>query len=192
MRARDAVRQCFEEAAASAGVTVQISEYVPGTDMYNDPMLSAAFRRNAEALGRVRGKDKDIQREIREIFRSPQIPVTGRILARLSTRLVSPSSLFMNKVPAEIIYGTDLANVSHVIPAIHPSFGIGGLAGNHTIEFAAQADSNEAYKAMIDGGVAMAWTALDAATNSALKAHLLDSVSAHTGSSPRKDQAYLS
>jgi metal-dependent amidase/aminoacylase/carboxypeptidase family protein len=192
LRAREAVRRCFEEAAASAGVTVQISEYAPGADMYNDLMLSAAFRRNSEVLGRVRGKDKDIQREIREIFRSPQIPIAGRILARLSTRLVSPSSLFMDKVPAEIVYGTDLANVSHVIPAIHPSFGIGGLAGNHTIEFAAQADSNEAYKAMVDGAVALAWTALDAATNPALKAHLLDSASTHTRSSPRKDQSYIS
>lgn len=176
LQARDAVRRCFEETASSAGATVQISEYAPGTDMYNDPMLSAAFRRNAEALGRVRGKDKDIQKEIREIFRSPQIPPAGRILARLSTRLVSPSSLFMNRVPAEIVYGTDLANVSHVIPAIHPSFGIGGLAGNHTIEFAAQADSNEAYKAMVDGAIALAWTALDAATNPALKSHLLERV----------------
>ena len=192
LQARDAVRRCFEETAASAGVTVQITEYAPGADMYNDPMLSAAFRRNSEALGRVRGKDKNIQREIREIFHSPQIPIAGRVLARFSTRLVSPSGLFMNKVPAEIVYGTDLANVSQVIPSIHPSFGIGGLAGNHTTEFAVQADSNEAYKAMVDGGVALAWTALDAATDPALKAHLLDSASNRTGSSPRKGQSFLS
>jgi metal-dependent amidase/aminoacylase/carboxypeptidase family protein len=183
IRAREVVRQCFEEAASSGGVTVQISEYAPGTDMHDDPMLSAAFRKNSEVLGRVRGKDRNIQKEIHEIFRSPQIPVVGRILARLSTRLVSPPDLFMNKVPAKIVYGTDLANVSHVIPAIHPSFGIGGLAGNHTIEFAAQADSNEAYKAMVDGAVALAWTAIDAAISPAIKTHLLNSALNQHGAS---------
>jgi metal-dependent amidase/aminoacylase/carboxypeptidase family protein len=178
-RACEAVRRCFEAAASSAGVTVQITQYAPGADMYNDPMLSAAFRQNSEVLGRVRGKDKHIREEIHEIFRSPQIPVAGRILARISPRLVSPADLFMDKVPATIVYGTDLANASHMIPAIHPSFGIGGLAGNHTIEFAAQADSNEAYKAMLDGAVALAWTALDSAINPTIKTHLLNSTSTH-------------
>jgi metal-dependent amidase/aminoacylase/carboxypeptidase family protein len=170
----DAVHRCFEAAAASAGVTVKITEYAPGADMYNDPMLSAAFRKNSEVLGRVRGKDKHIQEEIHYIFRSPQIPAAGRILARISPSLVSPAALFMDKVPATIVYGTDLANASHVIPAIHPSFGIGGLAGNHTIEFATQADSNEAYKAMLDGAVALAWTAVDAAISPTIKTHLLN------------------
>jgi hypothetical protein len=87
----------------------------------------------------------------------------------------------MDKVPATIVYGTDLANASHMIPAIHPLFGIGGLAGNHTIEFAAQADSNEAYKAMLDGAVALAWTALDAAISPTIKTHLLNSTSTHQG-----------
>lgn len=187
IKARDVVRRCFEEAASSAGVRVQITEYAPGTDMYQDPMLSAAFRKNSEVLGRIRGRDKNIREEIHEIFRSPQIPAAGRILARISPRLVSPPGLFMNKVPAKIVYGTDLANVSRVIPAIHPSFGIGGLAGNHTIEFAVQADSNEAYKAMLDGGVALAWTALDAATDPTLKSYLLSD----NTSSPAKKESYM-
>jgi hypothetical protein len=46
-----------------------------------------------------------------------------------------------------VAYGTDLANVSQVIPAIHPFIGIGGdprMASPHSAGFAAQADTDEA------------------------------------------------
>jgi len=46
-------------------------------------------------------------------------------------------------------------------------------APNHSAEFATQADTDEAYRAMLDGGVAPAWTALDAATDPTLRAYLL-------------------
>ena len=70
-----------------------------------------------------------------------------------------------------VAYGTDLANVSQVIPAIHPFIGIGGdprMASLYSAGFAAQADTDEAYRAMLDGGVSLAWTVLDAATDPAL------------------------
>jgi hypothetical protein len=92
--------------------------------------------------------------------------------------LVAPG-LFLDKYPVEVTYGTDLANVSQVIPAIHPFIGIGGMAAPHSAEFAAQADTDEAYRAMMDGGVALAWTALDAATDPALKAYLLKESLSH-------------
>lgn len=171
--ARDAVRRCFEGVASSAGATVEVTEYARSVEMLQDPELSAAYRRNSEMLGRVRGRDAHIKQEIREIFSSPKLPLAVRLIARLFPRLVSPLGLFMNKFPVEIVYGTDLANVSHVIPAIHPFIGIGGIASCHEAQYAVQADTGEAYRAMLDGAVALAWTALDAATDPALRARLL-------------------
>ena len=54
-------------------------------------------------------------------------------------------------------------------------------------KFAAQVDSDEGYKAMLDGGVALAWTALDAATDPTIKAHLLESAWAHNRSRLKKN-----
>jgi hypothetical protein len=58
------------------------------------------------------------------------------------------------------------------------------MAGPHSVEFAAQADTDEAYRAIVDGGVALAWTALDAATDPALRAYLLEAASFRFGPSP--------
>jgi amidohydrolase len=68
---------------------------------------------------------------------------------------------------------TDLGNVSHALPAIHPLIGIGSLpAVNHQPEFAAHCVSPAAERALMDGAVALAWTAIDAATEPGLAARL--------------------
>lgn len=60
---------------------------------------------------------------------------------------------------------TDMGNVSQVVPAIHPYVGIGSLpALNHQPEFAAHCVGGEAEKAVLDAATALAWTALDVAT----------------------------
>ncbi len=48
------------------------------------------------------------------------------------------------------------------------------MASVHSVEFEAQADSQMAYQAMLDGGIALAWTAIDAATDPGLRAYLLN------------------
>jgi len=69
---------------------------------------------------------------------------------------------------------TDMANVSLAIPTIHPMLGIDSLpAVNHQPEFAAHCVSRAADRAVLDGAVAMAWTAIDAATMPALRDRLL-------------------
>lgn len=69
---------------------------------------------------------------------------------------------------------TDMANVSLVLPVIHPMLDIGSLpAVNHQPAFTAAAAAPAADKALIDGAIAMAWTAIDAATNPSLRARLL-------------------
>ena len=40
---------------------------------------------------------------------------------------------------------------------------------------------------MLDGGAALAWIALDVATDSTIKTHLLESAWAHNRSRPRKN-----
>jgi amidohydrolase len=69
---------------------------------------------------------------------------------------------------------TDMGNVSMALPAIHPSIGINSSpAVNHQPEFAAHCVSADADKALIDGALAMAWTAIDCATDSVVRERLL-------------------
>ncbi|MFE5868689.1 M20 family metallopeptidase [Streptomyces roseifaciens] len=57
---------------------------------------------------------------------------------------------------------TDMGNVSHVVPSIHPVLDIsGGTCGPHEAEFADAAVSPRGEQALLDGAVGMAWTAAD-------------------------------
>jgi amidohydrolase len=69
---------------------------------------------------------------------------------------------------------TDMGNVSLVIPSIHPSIGIDSLpAVNHQPEFAAHCITPAADHALRDGALALAWTAIDCATDQAMRTRLL-------------------
>ncbi|MDJ1134420.1 M20 family metallopeptidase [Streptomyces iconiensis] len=60
---------------------------------------------------------------------------------------------------------TDMGNVSHSVPALHPVLDIsGGTSAPHEPAFAEAAVSPTAERALLDGAVAMAWTAADLAT----------------------------
>lgn len=59
---------------------------------------------------------------------------------------------------------TDMGNVSHTVPTIHPMLGLDCLpAVNHQPGFTDAAVSGAADRAVIDGAIAMAWTAVDLA-----------------------------
>ncbi|MEZ7002916.1 M20 family metallopeptidase [Streptomyces sp. AD55] len=69
---------------------------------------------------------------------------------------------------------TDMGNVSHRVPAIHPYLGIDSLpAVNHQKEFAAHCAGPAADRAVLDGALAMAWTCLDLAARDDLRTRLL-------------------
>jgi amidohydrolase len=69
---------------------------------------------------------------------------------------------------------TDMGNVSLALPSIHPTIGIDSLpAVNHQPEFTARCATPAADQAVVDGAVAMAWTAIDAAADQALRERLL-------------------
>ncbi|MEU8552303.1 M20 family metallopeptidase [Streptomyces roseoverticillatus] len=60
---------------------------------------------------------------------------------------------------------TDMGNVSHAVPSIHPVLDItGGACGPHEAEFADAAVSPRGEQALLDGAVGMAWTAADFAS----------------------------
>jgi hypothetical protein len=67
-----------------------------------------------------------------------------------------------------------MGNISLALPSIHPTIGIDALpAVNHQPEFTAKCATPAADQAVFDGAVAMAWTAIDAATDPALRERLL-------------------
>ncbi len=69
---------------------------------------------------------------------------------------------------------TDMGNVSLALPSIHPMIGIDSLpAVNHQPEFTAHCITGAADRAIVDGALAMAWTAIDIATDAHLRQRLL-------------------
>jgi metal-dependent amidase/aminoacylase/carboxypeptidase family protein len=72
---------------------------------------------------------------------------------------------------------TDMGNVSLKIPSIHPGIGIESFpAVNHQPEFAAHCITPPADKALYDGALALAWTAIDAASSDDVRDRLLNRV----------------
>ncbi len=62
---------------------------------------------------------------------------------------------------------TDMGNVSHVVPTIHPMLGLDcAPAVNHQPEFTAACITPAADRAVVEGAIAMAWTAADLAASS--------------------------
>jgi amidohydrolase len=69
---------------------------------------------------------------------------------------------------------TDMANVSLVVPTIHPMLGLDCYpVVNHQAEFAAACATPVADQAAVDGAVAMAWTAIDLATDEVQRRRLM-------------------
>lgn len=68
---------------------------------------------------------------------------------------------------------TDMANVSRAVPAIHPLIGLdAGGAAIHEPAFADVAVGPSSERALLDAALAMAFTAIDAATTDGLRRHL--------------------
>ncbi|MFB9368100.1 amidohydrolase [Kitasatospora sp. NPDC001664] len=76
---------------------------------------------------------------------------------------------------------TDMGNVSHLVPTIHPMIGYGtGDTIMHHPDFTRYGTGDGADRAVLDGGLAMAWTALALATDDGHRARLLDRLAART------------
>ena len=69
---------------------------------------------------------------------------------------------------------TDMGNISQVIPSLHPWLSIPGAdVPIHSHDFAALADSPEAYAVMFEAATALAWTVAAAATTPTERARLI-------------------
>ena len=142
---REKVRRCFEAGGVATGAALEIAEHTVYADMIHDRDLVAFYRANAEQLGR-------------SFVDAPP------------GAAVDESALQMTR------FSTDMGNVSYVIPAIHPIIGIDSApAVNHQPEFTAAAATEAADDAILDGALALAWTAIDAATDQDVRSRLLNS-----------------
>ncbi len=129
------------------------------------------FEAGAVATGsklEIRGGDKpyaDVRydHEISQVYQR-NAEAVGRVFAPLSPMM------------ARLAASTDMGNVSQVIPSIHPMIGINSLpAANHQPEFTAHCITETADRAVLDGALAMAWTAIDLAQQPALRDRLAQS-----------------
>jgi amidohydrolase len=132
------VERCFEAGALATGCSYEVTAGSPPySEFDHDAAMCAAYRRNAEALGRV----------------FP--PITEEEAMRTAG-------------------STDMANVSLAMPAIQPMLAIeSDGSSNHQPEFAAHCARPSADRAIVDGGVAMAWTAIDLTTDDEQRKRLL-------------------
>ena len=131
---KERVMRCFEAGALATGTDLEVTpRHEPYAEMHHDPDIAAAYRRNAEALGRT----------------FP--PFDPRAAG-----------------------STDMGNVSLAIPSIHPAIGIGSLpAVNHQPEFTVHCATPAADRALRDGAIALAWSAVDCATDDTVRSRLL-------------------
>lgn len=67
------------------------------------------------------------------------------------------------EVGVPVFASTDMGNVSHAVPSIHPSLAIDTDAVNHQAEFAAATITESGNQALRDGALAMAYTIIDMA-----------------------------
>jgi len=139
------VHRCFEAGALATGCQYEITGGdQPYAEMHHDRELGALFYANGIALGR------------KFIDADPKLPGFGE------HRGMSAGS-------------TDMGNVSLKFPSIHPLIGINSLpAVNHQPEFTAHCVTEEADRAVIDGAIALAWTAIDAASDPAIRGRLME------------------
>jgi amidohydrolase len=141
------VHRCFEAGAIATGCKYEIiGGDQPYAEMHHDRDLASLFYRNGMALGRE-FSDSD-----------PKVA----------------SSRGRGGMGAG---STDMGNVSLKFPAIHPLIGIKSLpAVNHQPEFTAHCVMEEGDRAVIDGAISLAWTAIDAAANPDLRSRLINRV----------------
>lgn len=63
--------------------------------------------------------------------------------------------------PLDSTGSSDMGNVSEVVPSIHPMFGVGAMALNHTPAFTAVSATDAAHAAMVQAAQALAMTGID-------------------------------
>lgn len=127
------------------------------------PRVHRCFEAGALATGstlKIIGGDKPYA----QVVHDPDIAGFYRSNSEKLGRTFPPPDSAIQRAVAS----TDMGNVSLAIPSIHPLIGVDTLpAVNHQREFAAKCATEAADRAVCDGALAMAWTAIDLATDAA-------------------------
>jgi len=87
-------------------------------------------------------------------------PVLGGLYGANSARLGRPVAV--PTASTRVLASTDMGNVSHLVPSIHPMIAVAPPdVALHSADFAAWAGGAEGDRAVLDGAKAMAMTVLD-------------------------------
>jgi amidohydrolase len=138
------------------------------------PRVHRCFEAGALATGatvQIKGGDRPYS----EMRHDPDLAALYRVNATaLGRKLLDPIPSLAGPDLSRAAASTDMGNVSLRIPSLHPMIGIDSLpAVNHQPEFTAHCVTPVADRALFDGALAIAWTAIDAATNIAVRDRLL-------------------
>jgi len=126
--------------------------------------IEACFEAGAHATGSVL-ELTDVSPEYAHMEHDPEL------VARYRANAETLGRTFVDD--ASMTISTDMGNVSLAVPSIHPMLRIeSGGAVNHQPEFAAACVNASADRAVLDGAIAMAWTAIDVASGPARDALL--------------------
>ena len=130
------------------------------------PKVIRCFEAGALATGATLTVEEEVV--YAQVENDPEIAALYRTNAEDLGRIFPP-------VPSALsAASTDFGNVSLAVAGIHPLMAIDSDgAVNHQPEFAAACVKESADKAVIDGAIAMAWTAIDLATDDELRARLM-------------------
>lgn len=85
-------------------------------------------------------------------------------------------------IPVEVAGSTDMGNVSHVVPVIHPVLDVGTRCAGHTLEMTAASITPGADRCLLDGAKALAATAIDFWTQPELRRQVAAEFAAGWGS----------
>jgi amidohydrolase len=133
------------------------------------PRVYRCFEAGALATGctlEITGGDRPYAEMIHNASMLESFRRNSEALGRKFPEAVPPESRFSAS--------TDMGNVSHAMPAIHPMIGIDSFPEvNHQPGFTKRCITASADQAVYDGALAMAWTAVDLATDPDLRARLL-------------------
>ena len=115
--------------------------------------VTKCFKATAESTG--------CEVQIKETGHLYKDVITNPTLAALYLRNTQALGLQFSKSTDKFSASTDMGNVSHVIPSIHPLYTIGTSAVNHTRAYTEATNSPEAHRTTINAAKAMAMTAVD-------------------------------
>lgn len=140
----------------------RLAELEPKVDRcFEAGALATGCTHTKEPIGPAYSEMRD-DLEMRQVYRANAEAIGRKFLSN------------QDEVATRFAGSTDMANISLAMPTIHPMIGLDSFpAVNHQPEFTAFCATPVADRAVRDGAVAMAWTAVDLAVTDSLRERLL-------------------